>query len=58
MKFDTKHVQRAIDSLHDAAKNLSGATAAEFADRVGDALAEAAEAMQEIVNVLDDASEE
>lgn len=58
MKFNTKQIQRGIDSIHDAAKNLSGATAAEFADRVGDVLAEVAEALQEVVNILDDASEE
>jgi hypothetical protein len=57
-KFETALIQKAIDSLHDAGRNLSGVTAAEFADRVGDLFSDVSEALQEIVNVLDDASEE
>lgn len=54
-QVDLSSLRRAVDDLHRTATNLSGVSAAEFPDAVGNILVDVHTCLEEIINVLDDA---
>lgn len=58
MKFDTEKLARCVEAIDRAAENLRDCSLDRAADCIADGFEQVARAMEEVCDILDDASEE